>query len=79
MCNILTRRYRIDGRLEEAVTAAQEAIEIGHKLKDPYLVALNRIGLGNALREKGDLEGALKCCRKAAKRPRKSTAEKLTD
>jgi tetratricopeptide (TPR) repeat protein len=59
MCNILTRRYRIDGLLDRAVAAAREAIEIGGKLGDPYVVALNRIGLGNALREKGELTGAL--------------------
>lgn len=59
MCNILARRYRIDGRLDDAVGVAREAIEIGRKIGDPYVVALNRIGLGNALREKGELDAAL--------------------
>lgn len=59
MCNILTRRYRIDGRIDDAIAAAKEAIEIGGKLSEPYVVALNRIGLGNALRQKGDLAAAL--------------------
>lgn len=59
MCNILARRYRLDGRLDDAVAVAREAIEIGRKIGDPYLVALNRIGLGNALREKGELDAAL--------------------
>lgn len=59
MCNILTRRYRLDGRLDDAVSVAREAIEIGGKIGDPYVVALNRIGLGNALREKGELDAAL--------------------
>ena len=45
--------------IDNAVAVAQEAIEIGETLGDPYVIALNRIGLGNALREKGDLAAAL--------------------
>jgi hypothetical protein len=67
MCNILARRHRIDGRLDDAIAVAREAIEIGGKLGDPYVVALNRIGLGNALREKGDLERALESFRQSGK------------
>ncbi|WP_159008527.1 DUF4062 domain-containing protein [Bradyrhizobium sp. S69] len=67
MCNILARRYRLDGRLGEAAAAAQEAIDIGKELADPYVTALNRIGLGNALREKGDLNGALEAFRECGK------------
>ena len=59
ICNMLARRYRIDKRLDDAISSAEEAIKIGKQLEDPYVVALNRIGLGNALREKGDLKAAL--------------------
>ncbi|MDN5005543.1 DUF4062 domain-containing protein [Bradyrhizobium sp. GCM10027634] len=59
MCNILARRYRLSNRLDDAIAAAKEAIELGKQLNDPYVSALNRIGLGNALREKGDLKEAL--------------------
>lgn len=59
MCNILARRYRLDGRFDDAIAVAREAIDIGAKIGDPYLIALNRIGLGNALREKGELDDAL--------------------
>jgi tetratricopeptide (TPR) repeat protein len=59
MCNILARRYRLDGRLNDAIEIAREAIEIGGKIGDPYVVALNRIALGNALREQGELDAAL--------------------
>jgi tetratricopeptide (TPR) repeat protein len=59
MCNILARRYRLGNRLDEAIAAATEAIELGKQLKDPYVISLNRIGLGNALREKGELDKAL--------------------
>jgi len=71
MCNILTRRYRLDGRLDEAVAAAQEAIEIGGKIGDPYVVALNRIGLGNALKKKGELDAALEEFRQSGKEAQK--------
>ncbi len=67
MCNILARRYRLDNRLDDAVSAAKEAIDIGKQLNDPHVVALNRIGLGNALRQKGDLKGALDCFRECGK------------
>lgn len=70
MCNILARRYRLDGRLEDAVAVAREAIEIGEKIGDPYVVALNRIGLGNALREKGDLDAALEEYQRCGKEAR---------
>jgi tetratricopeptide (TPR) repeat protein len=59
MCNILARRYRLDGLLDNAVAVAQEAIAIGAKLGEPYVVALNRIALGNAFRAKGDFRSAL--------------------
>ncbi len=59
MCNILARRYRLDGRLDDAIAVAREAIQIGERIAEPYVVALNRIGLGNALREKGELDEAL--------------------
>lgn len=67
MCNILARRYRLDKRLDDAVSAATEAIDIGKRLNDPYITALNRIGLGNALRQKGDLKGALDSFRECGK------------
>jgi tetratricopeptide (TPR) repeat protein len=72
MCNILARRYRLDGLLDKAVAVAQEAIDIGGRLGDPYVTALNRIGLGNALRQKGELAAALasfkECGREAQER-----------
>lgn len=67
MCNILARRYRLDKQLNDAVAVAKEAIEIGGELGDPYVVALNRIALGNALREKGDLDAALESFKQSGK------------
>jgi tetratricopeptide (TPR) repeat protein len=70
ICNILARRYRYDGRLDDAVAAAQEAIDIGRNLGDPYLVALNRVALGNALDQKDDLSGALECFKESSREAR---------
>lgn len=67
ICNILARRYRYDGRLDDAVAVAREAIDIGRKLGDPYLVALNRIALGNALDQKDDLSGSLECFKESSR------------
>lgn len=77
ICNILARRYRTDGLIDDSIAAATEAMELGEKLGDQNLVSLNRIGLGNALREKPDLEGALEafktCSREAHALNRKDT------
>jgi tetratricopeptide (TPR) repeat protein len=67
MCNILARRYRLDNRLEDAISVAQEAIDIGKQLNDPYVVSLNRIALGNALRQNGNLTEALASFRESGK------------
>ena len=77
ICNILTRRYRIDGLLDKSIAAAREAIEIGRKLGDAHLATLNQIGLGNALVDKGDLSSGLEvfkqCSREAQTLKRKET------
>jgi tetratricopeptide (TPR) repeat protein len=67
MCNILARRYRLDNRLEDAVSVAREAIDIGKQLDDPYVVSLNRVALGNALRRKGNLAEALASFRESGR------------
>lgn len=67
MCNMLTRRYRRDSQLDLAIATAREAIEIATKLEDRYLAALNRIGLGNALRQSGNLQGAIDAFKEASR------------
>lgn len=59
LCNILARRLRTAGQWEEASAKAREAIEIGKSLEDVYLVAINTINLGNALRDGDQLIEAL--------------------
>lgn len=58
LCNLEVPRLRIEKRFDEAETLAREAIGIGEKLGDGYLVAINQISLGNVLRDAGDLDGA---------------------
>ncbi len=57
--NILTRRYRESGRLEEAERLANEAIEIARELNDENLAAINSINLGNVLRDQGRIDDAV--------------------
>lgn len=50
-CNLRTRQCRLAGELDQAFAYGKEAIEIAEKLGDARLVALNRINLGNVLRD----------------------------
>jgi tetratricopeptide (TPR) repeat protein len=59
VCNILGRRFREQGRPELAEAVAREAVGIGERLADRRLEALNRINLGNALRDQGRIDDAL--------------------
>ena len=54
--------------VDQAIATAREAVEIGtKKLEDKYLAAINRIGLGNALRQSGDLRAASKSFKEASR------------
>jgi tetratricopeptide (TPR) repeat protein len=59
ICNLLTRRYRKAGQVELAVKLANEAIQIGERLGDRHIIAVNRINLGNLRRDEGLLDQAL--------------------
>ncbi len=59
LCNYLTRHYRDSGDTQRAAQFALEAIQIGEELKDLFVVAINRINLGNVRRDEGKLEQAL--------------------
>jgi tetratricopeptide (TPR) repeat protein len=59
-CNLRTRQCRLAGDLEQAFAYASEAIEIAEKLGDARLVALNRINLGNVLRDQERPKQAVK-------------------
>ena len=58
LCNYLTRHYRIAGDPTQAAQFALEAIRIGEQLGDRYVVAINRINLGNVRRDEGDYDQA---------------------
>jgi len=66
ICNMQARRYRLDGLVDDALAAASEAIAIGEELGEKNLIALNRIGQGNAQRDKGLLKEALETYKKAS-------------
>ncbi len=59
-CNLRTRQCRLAGDLDQAFAYASEAIEIAEKLGDARLVALNRINLGNVLRDQERPKEAVK-------------------
>jgi tetratricopeptide (TPR) repeat protein len=58
--NLMVRRLRRERNFSAAKRYAQEAIEIGNELGELHLVALNRINLGNVLRDEGNLREALR-------------------
>jgi tetratricopeptide (TPR) repeat protein len=58
LCNLLVPRLRREKKFQEAEAMAREAIGIAEELGDRYLTAINQIGLGNVLRDAGDLDGA---------------------
>ena len=59
-CSLRTRQCRLAGELKQAFAYAAEVIEIAEKLGDSRLVALNRINLGNVLRDQDRPKDAVK-------------------
>jgi len=60
LCNVLTRKFRRAREYGKAKAYASEAIDIGLKLGDSILVAVNRSNLGNVLRDEGLFNEAVK-------------------
>ena len=60
LCNLMVRRLREEGRADEALERAREAVDIGKELGDEYIVAINQIGIANALNDMSKLKEALK-------------------
>ncbi|MDX6709854.1 MAG: hypothetical protein QOH96_870 [Blastocatellia bacterium] len=58
--NLMVRRLRREKKFESAKRYAHEAIQIGNDLGELHLVALNRINLGNVLRDEKLLQDARK-------------------
>jgi tetratricopeptide (TPR) repeat protein len=59
ICNFQTRHHRQIGKPDVAEQYAREAVEIGERLGDKRLIALNRINLGNSLRDQNRLAETL--------------------
>lgn len=60
LCNLLTRKFRRAKEFDKAKAYASEAADIGMKLGDSSLVAVNRSNLGNVLRDQGLLDEAVR-------------------
>jgi|GEM_PF-7008833 NB-ARC domain. len=58
--NLMVRRLRREKSFAAAKRYAEEAIGIGNELGELHLVALNRINLGNVLRDEGNSREALR-------------------
>lgn len=59
LANILTRKYRTAGRLDDALETAHEAITLAVELGDENLRALNLINIGNVYRDREEATEAL--------------------
>lgn len=59
LCNVTCRSLRRRGDPKSAQTFAEEAIQIGIRLGDPFVVATNSINLGNCLRDQDIFAEAL--------------------
>lgn len=57
--NMLARRLRHAGEYGDAASYAAEAIALGDQLGDKYVISVNRITLGNILRDANRLDEAL--------------------
>lgn len=57
--NILSRRYRTSGRLDDAEQVTKETIALSAELGEESLTALTYINLGNVYRDKKDVWSAL--------------------
>jgi tetratricopeptide (TPR) repeat protein len=63
--NILSRRYRRSGRLDDAEKVTKETIEVSIELGEASLTALTYINLGNVYRDKKEVRAALDAYGKA--------------
>jgi len=59
LCNVYSRRHREQGNYDLAIKFSKEALEIGEALGDAHVIALNQLNMGNAYRDKDNLEEAL--------------------
>jgi hypothetical protein len=59
LCNYLTRHYREADEPARAAEFALEAIQIGERLGDRHVIAINRTTLGNCRRDEEKLDEAL--------------------
>ena len=77
LCNVMSRSLRRRGDPKGAQSLAEEAVDIGKRLGDPFVVATNSINAGNCLRDQGLLAEALTAYESAAKEAQRIQARSI--
>lgn len=60
LCNYMVRTLRRKKQFLEALSYGREAVQIGEELGDLNLAGINRLNVGNVLKDKGELDAAIK-------------------
>jgi tetratricopeptide (TPR) repeat protein len=60
LCNYMVRTLRRKKQFPEALSYGREAVQIGEELGDLNLAGINRLNVGNVLRDTGELDAAIK-------------------
>ena len=77
LCNVMSRSLRRRGDPKGAQSLAEEAVDIGKRLGDPFVVATNSINAGNCLRDQGLLAEALTAYESAGKEAQRIQARSI--
>jgi tetratricopeptide (TPR) repeat protein len=59
LCNYMVRTLRRKKQFQEALSYGREAVQIGEELGDLNLAGINRLNVGNVLRDKRELDAAI--------------------
>jgi tetratricopeptide (TPR) repeat protein len=59
LCNYMVRTLRRKKQFTEALSYGREAVQIGEELGDLNLAGINRLNVGNVLRDKGERDAAI--------------------
>lgn len=77
LCNVMCRSMRRRGDPKGAQKLAEEAVEIGERLGDPFLTSTNSINVGNCLRDQNLLDEALAAYESAGREGQKIQARSI--
>jgi len=77
LCNVMCRSMRRRGDPKGAQALAEEAVEIGKRLGDPFVTSTNSINVGNCLRDQNLLDEALAAYDSAGREAQKIQARSI--